>query len=209
MIGDDFFYTLATLDLGYQKISYGSKNSSTCLNGLTIKAAMKKLDLIAAGSIVIVNLGSNDILDDKPLVEMMKDMVDFLLACNAKQIIPILTTLAPLPTCWLGYRAETLSNFNKFIKVNPFNYPVIDLYPSFVSFFGKLEHRNFQAEPRNSKVYGKKINMWNYFGRKRVLDKITECVGEAIVNIYSYFAQCKIQILKWHSEKQDVGLGYS
>lgn len=162
--------------------------------------AKEKLELIDTGSIIIVNLGSNDILNDRPLVSMMEDMVGFLSACNKKQIIPILTTLAPLPTYHLGNRRETLTNFNRFIKVNPFNYPVIDLHPSFV-FFGKIELHAYQPEPRNAMGYRKKIMMWNKVGRKRVLQKLSDYMGEAIVDIYTYYSLYNIDVLKWHCDK--------
>lgn len=167
--------------------------------------AVSKLDHIETGSIIIVNLGSNDILNDRPLVSMMEDMVGFLSTCNKKQIIPILTTLAPLPTYHLGNRRDTLTNFNRFIKVNPFNYPVIDLHPSFV-FFGKIELHAFQPEPRHAVGYKKKIMMWNKVGRKRVLQKLSDHMGTAIVDIYTYYSVYNIQVLKWHCGKLNESL---
>lgn len=207
MVGDDFFHTLATNDLGFPKINHDSKLSSTCMNGLTIKMGQSKLEHIETGSIIIVNLGSNDVLNDRPLVALMEDMVEFLSTCNKKQIIPILTTLAPLPTYHLGNRRETLTNFNRFIKVNPFNYPVIDLHPSFIV-FGKIELHAYQPEPRHAVGYKKKIMMWNKVGRKRVLQKIADYMGAAIVDIYSYYALYNIDALKWHCDKSEMTLKY-
>lgn len=203
MIGDDFFYTLATSDLGFPRYSHDIKVGSTSMNGLTIKMAQSKLDSIDTGSIIIVNLGSNDILNDRPLVSMMEDMVGFLSACNKKQIIPILTTLAPLPTYHLGNHRETLKNFNRFIKVNPFNYPVIDLHSSFV-WFEKIDLHAYQPEPRHAIGYKKKILMWNKVGRKRVLQKLAEYMGEAIVDIYTYYSHYNIEVLKWHCDKSNI-----
>jgi hypothetical protein len=175
------------------------------MNGLTIKMAQSKLEHIDTGSIIIVNVGSNDILNDRPLVNMMEDMVGFLSACNKKQIIPILTTLAPLPTYHLGNRREALMNFNRFIKINPFNYPVIDLHPSFV-YFGKIELHAYQPEPRHAAGYGKKIMMWNKVGRKRVLKQLSEYMGVAIVDIYTYYSIQNIHVVKWHCDKSNISL---
>lgn len=201
MIGDDFFTTMATIDLGYPKPTRTTKVDSTCVNGLTIKNAISKLDShIDGGSIIIVNLGSNDILNDKPLISLMEDMVKFISTCKKKKIIPILTTLAPMPAYNLSDRFETLTNFNRFLMVNPFGCPVIDLNDSFINFNEKIDFHAYQPEPRNAIGRRAKILMWNQVGRKRVMQKIANLMGELIVDIYAAYADLKVDVLRWHFE---------
>lgn len=199
VIGDNFFYTLAQLDLGFQirESKSGFLQCGMTKNGMTIKMAQKMVKQeIESGKIIIVNIGSSDILNDRQLIELMEDMIHFLLTCKQKEVIPILTTLAPLPTFALGNRRDTLLNFNKFIAVNPFGYPVIDLYELFLNPHGKIDLHAFQPQTRKAHGSRQKILMWNRLGRKRVLDQLTDRMAVEIIKIYS---QDKFSgQLKWH-----------
>lgn len=152
---------------------------------------------IESGKIIIVNIGSTDILNNRELVELMEDMIHFLIACNKKEVTPILTTLAPMPSFVLGNRREILLGFNKFLKVNPFNFPVIDLHSLFIKSNGKTDLHAFQPEPRNAHGSKQRILMWNRYGRKQVLNKLIVDMGFHIVSIYTYYSTCNQQQLKW------------
>lgn len=152
---------------------------------------------IETGKIIIVNIGSTDILHNRELVELMEDMIHFLIACDKKEVIPILTTLAPIPTFVLGNRREILLGFNKFLKVNPFNFPVIDLHSLFLKSHGKTELHAYQPEPRKAHGSKQRILMWNRLGCKKVLNKLVVDMGFHIVNIYAYYSSCNQQQSKW------------
>lgn len=170
----------------------------TCTNGLTIKRATEKVENeIDAGKIIIVNIGSADILNDRLLIEIMEDMIYFLYVCQKKEITPILTTLAPLPTFSLGNRKSLLLNFNRFLNANPFGFPVIDLYKIFVLEDGRVDLHCFQPEPRSAHGTSKRILMWNKLGRKKVLQQLKEQMAIHIVNIFALCSATKLQQLKW------------
>lgn len=155
---------------------------------------------IETGKIIIVNIGSTDILNNRELVELMADMINFLIACEKKEVIPILTTLAPLPTFALGNRREILLGFNKFLKVNPFSFPVIDLHSLFIKSNGKAELHCYQPEPRKAHGSTQRILMWNRLGRKKVLNKLICDMGFHIVKIFEYNSSSNQHQLKWLHE---------
>lgn len=201
LIGDNFFYTFAKIDLSFPltKTEEGYFQCGQCTNGLTIKKAQMKVNQeIETGKIIIVNIGSTDILNGRQLIQMMEDMICFLETCKKKEITPILTTLAPLPTYFLGNRSDTLLSFNKFLKINPYKFPVIDLHKLFVTKEGRVNFHTFQVIPRHAHGSKNKILMWNRYGRKRVLNQITEEIGTHILNIFFEHHTSPEQQLNWH-----------
>lgn len=191
---------MAKNDLGFRvsKSENGYLQCGSCTNGLSIKMAQSKVEQeIEPGKFIIVNIGSTDILNSHQLIELMEDMINFLSTCKKKDVFPILTTLAPLPTFSIGNRKSVLLNFNKFLRINPFGYPVIDLFKLFIDYHGKVDLHSYQPEPRRAHGTSQKILMWNGLGRKRVIKLLVEDMGIHIINVYSTYIN-NIQNLKWH-----------
>ena len=88
-----------------------------------------------SGTKVIINVGSVDILHGKYLLDMRSDYEQLMRACLSLQLIPVITTLAPLPNA--NHQAdvrEKLLAFNRFlIDRYSSQHLVIDLYSSMIT----------------------------------------------------------------------------
>lgn len=119
LIGDDFFLTLATMEL---HSNYNTKHricqSGYCISGQTIRDVTHRvLNWPNLSKNVIVNIGSVDILHGHNLFEVIEDFKELLRAFEQRDIIPILTTLPPLAN--MAHNADvvmTLTKFNDYLR---------------------------------------------------------------------------------------------
>lgn len=193
LIGDDQFLNLAVFDLDYErKPLEPRRQSGNCVSGLRIREATMRIYNMEQrqerresepAKRIVVNVGSVDIAEGRMLIEMMKDMDLFLEACFEMNIIPILTTLAPLPYYEdNGLKNTILNDFNRYIcryLVNDCN--VIDLNKCMVKSNGKINHALYQPEKRYLSGSQKPFFMWNKQGRNRVYNMLRRNLGHALV----------------------------
>lgn len=114
MVGDDFLLYLAKMEVGC-RFTPGKKiyQSGLCISGQTISDA--RLRVATAETLapyVIINIGSVDIMNGKPLVRMENDAIGLTEAIRARNSIPIWTTLAPLGN--YNHQPEIATKVKKF-----------------------------------------------------------------------------------------------
>lgn len=98
MVGDDFLLYLAKMELGC-KFAPGKRvyQSGLCVSGQTISDACLRVSTAEIlAPYVIINIGSVDILNGKPLVRMENEAIRLTEAIRARGSVPIWTSLAPL-----------------------------------------------------------------------------------------------------------------
>lgn len=118
-IGDDFLLYMAKMELGC-RFAPGKKvyQSGLCVSGQTISDASLRVSTAESlAPYVIINIGSVDILNGKPLVRMESDAIRLTEAIRARNSIPIWTSLAPLG----NYNhqpqiASKVKRFNEFLE---------------------------------------------------------------------------------------------
>lgn len=184
LVGDGFFLRLAVMEMGYKMTLKDRRyKSGSCVSGQTIKEASAVCQGLDDNQMIIVNIGSTDILNGKELVDILLEMMTLMKICAKKSIIPILTTLAPLGHRNKGNRSEVLQAFNEFLRDNPYNFPVIDINKSFLRTNGTLNHRCLQQRPRNMMGFSKSLVFWSQSGRNKVMDCLRKSMGDAILQI--------------------------
>lgn len=109
--------------------------------GLTIAGATKLVQSSPEFRIdrLLINVGSTDILSGASLSQMCSDMNDLMLACKMRQVVPILTTLAPLASAAHSPEMqEKLMAFNSYISDTFMRRTiVIDIWALMNSAFGQ------------------------------------------------------------------------
>lgn len=187
LLGDDNFLNLAAFDLLFKSIRPPPKKirqSGFCVSGLTISKAKQKIlemDELREQTIII-NVGSVDIAEGSQLIMMIQDFIGLLNACAEKSIVPIVTTLAPMPNYKLGNKAENLNGFNDFIRQNiSRRYSVIDLNLCMLQSDDEVNMNLYQAKPRYISGSKKSLLMWNKLGRRRVQNMLKRNLGLALV----------------------------
>lgn len=133
LIGDDFFLTVATMEL---HSSFNNKHricqSGYCISGQTIRDVTHRvLNWPHLSNNVIVNIGSVDILHGHNLFEMIADFRDMMCAFGQRGIHPIVTTLPPLANMThIPDVVMTVAKFNEYLR-RTYDY-VIDLWDCLV-----------------------------------------------------------------------------
>lgn len=167
-------------DLDFERSAYERRRQSGyCVSGLRISEATERLVGFNSNvNQIIVNVGSVDVAENRPLIVMIKDMNDFLSVCKKKNIQPILTTLAPMVNSSERQKI-VLRGFNRFI----FNmqYSVIDLYNCMMTFDDQINKNLYQARARHVSGSKKTFFLWNKIGRERVTSMLVKHLGEAII----------------------------
>lgn len=157
--------------------------SGFCVSGLTIAEATRNLEKIGANKIILLNVGSIDIVQGKELVDLICGMFRLMKICKMYNITPILTTLCPVANYRLGNRVNVTDGFNEFLMKNPFNFPVIELHKIFLNSNGTTNLHCYQPAPRFVSGMRKPLVLWNCMGRQRVLKTLTQELGSAILKI--------------------------
>lgn len=102
-------------------------------SGLTIREAAQRL-LKISNTKVILNVGSEDILGDRQLLDMQQEFLNLIRICDERNIQVVITTLAPLANyCHIDYMVQKWKGFNEFLKNFSSTHKVIDIVPSMVS----------------------------------------------------------------------------
>ena len=157
--------------------------SGFCVSGQTIDDATIRIENMDPNQIILINIGSMDIVLGSELIEMIISMMRLLQTCKLNSITPILTTLAPLGNYRLGNRAAVTNGFNEFLMKNPFDAPVIHLHKAFFNSDGNMDPHCFQTSPRFASGIKKPLVYWNRLGRQRVLKTLKEELGSAMLKI--------------------------
>jgi OSK domain len=183
MMGDNFFLNLAVMELGYRLVKRDNTlQSGFCISGLTIERAARMIPNLAPKTVVLLNIGSVDIMQGKELIDLIYGMIHLLKTCERHKVTPILTTLPPLANYRLGDRASVTDNFNLFIMKNPFNYPVIELHKELLQ--GKsIDFHYFQQIPRHVPGLRSAIVLWNILGRQRIIKTLSKQIGTAVLRL--------------------------
>lgn len=157
--------------------------SGSCISGQTIHEACTNLENYHENQVIIVNIGSMDIINGKELVDVILEIMRLLKLCQRKCIVPILTTLPPLGIYGVGNRTEVLNYYNDFLRQNPFNYPVIDLNRAFYNDDGTLNIHCYQTQMRLMKGFPKPLVFWSKYGREKMMKTMTQSLGLALIKI--------------------------
>lgn len=185
LIGDENFLNMAVFDMKFEKEPrMRIRQSGGCVSGLRISDATHLIQEIEDDSVtrIIVNVGSVDVAEGRNLIDLIQDMRQFLNTCRILQIIPILTTLAPLPSHQLSNKRAVHDGFNKYIRNRlSLEFPVIDLHKCLLRPDGSINFNLYQAEPRFVSGSRKAFTVWNKPGRIRVYNMLVENLGLAII----------------------------
>lgn len=101
-------------------------------SGLTIRGAAQALRGVY-NSKVIVNVGSEDLLLDRPLIDMQEDFHGLLKVCEVNNVQVVITTLAPIANQHhIPATVKKWKRFNTFLMGFSLAYTVIDLVPCMV-----------------------------------------------------------------------------
>lgn len=172
------------MDLGYRMVNHDRVlQSGFCVSGQTIAEATKNIKKIAGNQIILLNIGSADIIQGKELIEMIYETVHLLRVCLAKGITPVLTTLLPLANYRLGNRVEVADGFNEFLIKNPFKFSVIELHKAFSNSDGSMDSNYYQPNTRYVSGMKRPLVFWNRLGRKKIIKTLTKELGSAILKI--------------------------
>lgn len=176
---------LAVTEMGYNmQLKDNRFRSGSCVSGQTIKEATAAIQNLSNEQMIIVNIGSTDILNGKELIDIIFDTIRLMKTCAKKSIIPIFTTLPPLKMHdRQENRPDVLEGFNDFLRDNPFNFPIIDISKIFVNRSGDLRRYCFQNGRRYLKGQKKPFIFWSKQGRKNVMACLKKSMGDAILDI--------------------------
>lgn len=112
--GDDFFLYSAKMELDCKFVP-GKKvlQSGLCVSGQTISDARLRVSTCeTVAPYLIINIGSVDIMNGKPLVRMESDAIGLTEAVIARNSVPIWTSLAPLAN--YNHQPEIATKVKKF-----------------------------------------------------------------------------------------------
>ena len=172
------------MELGFRMVNHEHIfQSGFCVSGLTIAEATRNIEKIGSNKIVLLNVGSVDIIQGKELVDLICDMFRLIKVCDNHRITPILTTILPVVNCRAGNRVSVTDGFNEFLMRNPFNFPVIELHKLFLDTNGNVDLRCYQPSPRFVSGMRNPLVLWNCLGRQRVHKALTQELGSAILKI--------------------------
>lgn len=138
---------------------------------------------MSPNQVILVNIGSCDIVNGKELVDLIWDMLRLMRTCQLKEITPILTTILPIGNFRLGNRVDVTNGFNELLIKNHFNFPVIELHKVFTQNDGALNADCYQQAVRHVSGIRKPLVFWSRLGRQRVLKTLTQELGEAFLKI--------------------------
>lgn len=184
VFGDNFFLNLAVKDMGFRMRRVDDVlQSGYCISGQTIKEAIENIENMLPNQIILLNVGSVDIMQGKELVELIFGMFQLLRACVDNAVTPIITTIVPLANYRLGNRVAVTNGLNDFLMRNPFKFPVIPLHKAFLNRDGAMEAACYQQSTRFVSGTRKPIVFWSRLGHQRAMNFITKELGNAILKI--------------------------
>lgn len=157
--------------------------SGYCVSGQTIEEATVEIEQMNPNQLILLNIGSVDIIQGRELIELIISMMRLLRSCKMNDITPVLTTLVPIANHRLNNRTKITNEFNDFLMKNPFNYPFIDLHKAFIKSDGKMDANCYQQDTRYVGGFKKPIVLWNRMGRQRIMTVLKQEIGSAILKI--------------------------
>lgn len=105
--------------------------SGLCISGQTIRDAAERILTLPKSGDLLINIGSVDLLQGHDLFTMIEDTFYLLECCQKQEIVPVLTTLAPIANRLHNETVtKQLLQYNSFLQASKVN--VIDLYSQFV-----------------------------------------------------------------------------
>jgi maternal effect protein oskar len=185
MVGDNFFLNLAVFSMGYRMNERNKVlQSGFCVSGQTIDQATDLVAKMSPNQIILVNIGSVDIMKGKQTIELIVSLVRFMTTCKNNSITPILTTLLPIANYRVpATRVKILNEYNELIMQNPFNFPVIALHEAFNKSDGKMSENYYQSVTRFASGFKKPIVFWSTSGRERIMNLLKQEIGSAILKV--------------------------
>lgn len=137
-----YIYLSTNILVGKRNIS----KSGFCISGQTIKDAAKLIENSTSmvDDTIIINIGSVDLLHGHDLIDMKHDFIRLLNAFKARQIIPVITTLAPLANIsHIPRQRKTWQLFNNFLQKH-YAYNLINIETCFVTQKGQTMYDCYQ-----------------------------------------------------------------
>lgn len=190
LLGDQNFLNYAVFDLKFTADpDQRPRQSGLCVSGMRIRDATKRVMKIQTGTLnyVIINIGSVDIAENRHLIQMIRDFDELIETLEMNSITPILTTLAPLPTCLRDHKKEILVGFNQYIRMLSREHPIIDLYQCMIKSDDETVNYNlYQPEPRYVSGSNKSFLLWNRLGRHRIDRMLSHNLGFTIVKEHNF-----------------------
>jgi maternal effect protein oskar len=185
MVGDNFFLNLAVFSMNFRmKSNCHVLQSGLCISGQTIDDVADKILEMDPNQIILLNIGSVDIMNGKHTIDLIISMMRLMNNCKLKEITPILTTLPPIANYRFPLsRVKIMNEFNDLLIKNPFNFPVIELHNALNNSDGKMDEVFYQSNPRFVGGFKKPIVLWNRMGRDRIMNVLKEEIGSAILKI--------------------------
>lgn len=114
-------------------------------SGLTINGAIQQLKKIS-NTKIILNVGSEDILNGRQLIDIKEDFHVLIRTCSERNIQVILTTLAPLANLRHdGNVVRKWEHFNRFLMSFSLSHKVIDIVPCMITKNGKIEFNCYKT----------------------------------------------------------------
>lgn len=184
LVGDNFLLNLAVMEMGFRMLNRDRiLQSGYCVSGQTIAEARMQIEGMSPNQVILLNVGSIDIVNGKELIDMIYAMMLLFRTCTIRQIKPIIMTLCPLANYRLGNRAVVTNGFNEFLVKNLFNFPVIEMHKAFFHSDGSLDPQCFQGSTRFVSGMRKPLVFWSRMGRQRIMKTLTQELGSAILKI--------------------------
>lgn len=150
---------------------------------MTIAEATENIASIAPNNIILLYIGSVDIIEGMDLIDMVCAMIRLMNVCILYNIKPILTTLLPLANYRQRDRVAVTDGFNEFLMKNPFDFPVIELHNLFLKSNGTMNSHYYETRTGFVSGMKKPISLWSMVGRKRVLKRLKQELGSAVLKI--------------------------
>ncbi|XP_017845654.1 maternal effect protein oskar isoform X2 [Drosophila busckii] len=178
LLGDDFLLYLARMELKchFRKFKQVLQ-SGLCVSGQTINAAKARIEHVDLPEMtqIIVNIGSEDILRGKALVQIQHDFRQLIKEMHNRRFVPVLTTLAPLANyCHSHQICDKVDRFNKFIRSEGKHLRVIDIHSCLINENNIVRFDCYQNGPRSVTGSPEPYVFWNKIGRQRVLQMIED-----------------------------------
>uniref|UniRef100_A0A1B0CZN4 OSK domain-containing protein n=1 Tax=Phlebotomus papatasi TaxID=29031 RepID=A0A1B0CZN4_PHLPP len=179
MIGDDFFLSVAKLELGYLTVpGQRIQQSGLCVSGQTVRGAIDRLCEMPVGDVdkqVIINLGSVDLMQGRDVLDIQTDYNRLLVLLKEMGIQAIVTTLPPIANhSYLSSMQHNWMKLNVFLRRQPLCIDICELMMQ----NGRILYSCFQGEAKYVTGSSRPHVLWNKIGRQRILKAMKIYLGD-------------------------------